>query len=66
MDSAQEDSQVDLTGNLTAKQFRQLKCINRACKNGDELRQALEITCSFYGVTYKPDREVINLFILNF
>ncbi|CAI6355120.1 unnamed protein product [Macrosiphum euphorbiae] len=40
------------------KQRRQLKCINRCCRNGDALVDAVKIVCHYYEVDYKPGKEV--------
>lgn len=66
MASSQDLPQIDLTGTITERQFNQLKCINRLCKHGDELRKAIELTCSYYNVDYKIGKEVIKLFISYF
>ena len=43
------------------KQKRQLRCINRCCSHGDTLTQAIELACTYYGVKYKPNREVFDI-----
>jgi len=43
------------------EQRRQLRCINRRCSYGDTLINAVELVCTFYGVDYKPSKEVINV-----
>jgi len=42
-------------------QRRQLRCINRRCRYGDTLINAVELVCTFYDVDYKPGREVIDI-----
>jgi len=41
------------------EQRRQLRCINRRCSYGDTLVNAIELACTYYGVDYKPGKEVI-------
>jgi len=43
------------------EQRRQLRCINRRCSFGDTLIDAIEMACVFYGVDYKPGKEVIDI-----
>jgi len=50
-------------GNITDKQKRQLKCINRRCVHGDTLVSAIQIVCTYYHIEYKPGKMVINLFL---
>ncbi|XP_026812742.1 histone-lysine N-methyltransferase eggless-like [Rhopalosiphum maidis] len=40
------------------EQRRQLRCINRRCRYGDTLVEAVKMACSYYDVDYKPGREV--------
>ncbi|XP_025204088.1 histone-lysine N-methyltransferase eggless-like [Melanaphis sacchari] len=40
------------------EQRRQLRCINRRCRYGDVLLDAVALVCSYYDVDYKPGREV--------
>ena len=45
----------------TKEEQRQLKCINRSCRNGGALVDAVEITCHYYDVDYSPGKEVIDI-----
>ncbi|CAI6367971.1 unnamed protein product [Macrosiphum euphorbiae] len=40
------------------EQRRRLRCINRRCRNGDTLVDAVEMACHYYDVVYKPGKEV--------
>ncbi|XP_001952618.2 histone-lysine N-methyltransferase eggless [Acyrthosiphon pisum] len=52
-------------GNSKEEQRRQLTCINRRCRNGDTLIEAMEIACTYYDVDYKPGKEVCMTCFIN-
>lgn len=41
----------------------QLKCINRKCKNGNDLVKALGFVSSYYQIKFNEKNEVIKLII---
>lgn len=40
-----------------------LRCVNRCCENGENLLEAYGFVCSYYQVKYKPNKEVILIYI---